>query len=80
MDTEPTTPGGPRRLDDVQLVDTLMEEHYRGEWSLYARPGHIPGASNLPAVSLFGDLGRYLPEHGTRYTAADVIARILAAA
>ena len=21
-----------------------MAEHYRGDWALYARPGHIPGA------------------------------------
>ena len=46
---------------DIQLIDTMMEEHYRGEWALYSRPGHIPGASNVSALSLVGDTGRYLP-------------------
>ena len=47
--------------DNVHLIDTLMEEHYRGEWTLYGRPGHIPSASNISALSLFGEMGRYLP-------------------
>lgn len=48
-------------IDDpaVTLVDTLMPEHYRGEWSLYSRPGHIPGASNVSALTLFDEKGRF---------------------
>ena len=46
--------------------------------------GQTRGRSVEPGLVTAGDdlagLGRYMPEHGTRYTAADVIARILAAA
>jgi thiosulfate/3-mercaptopyruvate sulfurtransferase len=43
----------------VRLVDTLMPDHYRGEVALYARPGHIPGAVNVPALTLFDEKGRF---------------------
>lgn len=48
-------------IDDpsVYLVDTLMAEHYRGEWALYARPGHIPSATNVSALTLFDEQGRF---------------------
>ena len=46
--------------------------------------GQTRGRSVEPGLVTAGDdlagLDRYLPEQGTRYTAADVIARILAAA
>jgi len=46
--------------------------------------GQTRGRNVEPGLVTAGDdlagLGRYMPEHGTRYTAADVIARILAAA
>jgi len=46
--------------------------------------GQTRGRSAEPGLVTAGDdlasLGRYLPEHGTRFTAADVISRILAAA
>ena len=45
--------------DSVELIDALPEAHYRGEMSLYARPGHIPSASNVPALALVDDTGRY---------------------
>ena len=45
--------------ESVQLIDALPEAHYQGEMSLYGRPGHIPGASNVPALSLVDDTGRY---------------------
>lgn len=35
----------------VQLIDTLPEEFYRGEQAIYARPGHIPSAINLPGLN-----------------------------
>jgi thiosulfate/3-mercaptopyruvate sulfurtransferase len=51
-------------IDDsaVHLVDTMMAEHYRGDWALYARPGHIPGAMNVSALTLFDDKGRFRPD------------------
>jgi thiosulfate/3-mercaptopyruvate sulfurtransferase len=48
--------------DAVNLVDALPDIHYRGEWSMYARPGHIPGAVNTPVTSLFDDTGRFRPD------------------
>ena len=50
-------------IDDsaVSLIDTLPEAFYRGEQTLYARPGHIPGASNICAVDLLDESGRYRP-------------------
>ena len=45
----------------VNLIDALPEAHFRGEMSMYGRPGHIPGASNVPVFSLVDDAGRYRP-------------------
>ena len=51
-------------IDDgaVSLIDTMPEEYYSGEKSLYERPGHIPGASNANALNLFDESGRYRPD------------------
>lgn len=46
--------------DAVDLIDALPEGHYRGEWTMYDRPGHIQGASNVPITSLVDEAGRYL--------------------
>lgn len=48
-------------IDDeaVSLVDSLPAVHYRGEWTMYSRPGHIPGAINVPVTSLFDEAGRF---------------------
>ena len=48
-------------VDDksVNLIDSMTEQHYRGEWALYDRPGHITGASNVPATSLFDESGKF---------------------
>jgi thiosulfate/3-mercaptopyruvate sulfurtransferase len=43
----------------VSLVDSLPEIHYRGEWTMYERPGHIPGAVNVPVTSLFDENGSF---------------------
>jgi thiosulfate/3-mercaptopyruvate sulfurtransferase len=43
----------------VCLIDTLPEVYYRGEQTLYGRPGHIPGASNTSALELLDELGHY---------------------
>lgn len=45
--------------DAVHLIDTMPEEFYRGELSLYARPGHIVGASNFSGLNLLDESGRY---------------------
>lgn len=50
-------------IDDgaAALVDALPAESYRGERPLYARPGHIAGACNVPMGSLVDPgTGRYL--------------------
>ena len=45
----------------VSIIDALPEASYRGEMAMYDRPGHIPGASNIPAFALVDDSGHYLP-------------------
>jgi len=47
--------------ESVVLIDSLPPGHYRGEWTMYERPGHIQGASNVPTTSIVDDTGRYLP-------------------
>lgn len=46
----------------VILIDTLPIEYYRGEMSIYPRPGHIPGAFNINALSLLDKTGRFLKQ------------------
>jgi thiosulfate/3-mercaptopyruvate sulfurtransferase len=46
---------------DVCLIDVMPEAHYRGEMSMYGRPGHIPGATNTPVMALIDESGRYRP-------------------
>jgi thiosulfate/3-mercaptopyruvate sulfurtransferase len=50
-------------VDDgaVCLIDTMPEEYYRGEQTLYSRAGHIPGASNTSVLGLTDESGRYRP-------------------
>ena len=45
----------------VSIIDALPEASYRGEMAMYDRPGHIPGASNIPALSLLDESSRYRP-------------------
>lgn len=45
----------------VNLIDALPEASYRGEMTMYARAGHIPGASNIPASALHDESGHYRP-------------------
>jgi len=45
--------------ETVNLIDSLPAPHYRGEWAMYDRPGHITGASNAPVTSLFDESGRF---------------------
>jgi thiosulfate/3-mercaptopyruvate sulfurtransferase len=49
------------------LVDALQPEVFRGERQDYARPGHIPGAHNVPFADLVDpDTHRYLPPEELR--------------
>jgi thiosulfate/3-mercaptopyruvate sulfurtransferase len=45
--------------DSVHLVDTLPEAHYRGDFAMYARPGHIPTAINVSVSELADESGHY---------------------
>ncbi len=45
--------------DAVHLIDAMPEAHFRGEMVMYGRPGHIPGADNISAMTLIDDSGRY---------------------
>lgn len=51
-------------IDDtaVQLVDALPPDLYRGDATIYPRPGHIPGALNVPGTDLLDGSGRYRPQ------------------
>ncbi len=45
----------------VQIIDALPEASFRGEMAMYGRPGHIPGAVNIPALALLDESGHYRP-------------------
>ena len=47
--------------DSVNIIDALSEPVYRGDVTMYARPGHITSASNLPMSSLMDDAGHFRP-------------------
>ena len=47
--------------DAVTIVDALNEASFQGKASFYARPGHIPGAVNIPEPSLVDESGRFRP-------------------
>ncbi|CAN5376429.1 3-mercaptopyruvate sulfurtransferase [soil metagenome] len=58
---------------DITLVDTLTPASYDGSSPMYARPGHITGAINLPVFDLYDTDGRFLPddEIARRHAAVD---------
>lgn len=43
----------------VNLIDTMPDVYYRGELSLYTRPGHIKGAVNISGIDLLDKRGCY---------------------
>ena len=45
----------------VDIVDALPEAHFMGQFSLYSRPGHIPGATNIPSSILIDESGLFQP-------------------
>lgn len=48
--------------DGTCLIDSLTPQMYSGEVQMYARPGHIPGATNTPAFDLIDQAtGRFRP-------------------
>lgn len=47
--------------DAIRLIDALPAMHYRGEWTMYGQPGHIPSAINAPVTSLVDEAGRFRP-------------------
>ncbi len=47
----------------VLLIDTLPAESFRGEITMYDRPGHIPGAVNICGMDFIDEAGRFLA-HG----------------
>jgi thiosulfate/3-mercaptopyruvate sulfurtransferase len=53
-------------IDDnsVHIIDVLPAPHYRGEMAMYARPGHITGATNIPVMALTDESGRLRPPDG----------------
>lgn len=63
----------------VCLIDSLDPAQFRGERHTYGRPGHIPGATNTPALDLLDEGGRFRPldELAGRYP-ADRDARTIA--
>ena len=47
--------------DSVSIIDAMPEAHYRGAMRMYARPGHIMSATNVPVMSLIDETSRYRP-------------------
>lgn len=45
--------------NDIDIIDTMPGEFYRGEQAMYARPGHITGASNISGLDLLDEQGFY---------------------
>lgn len=48
--------------ETVVIIDTLPEEFYRGEMSIYPRAGHIKGAVNIDGLSLLDKKGHLLSQ------------------
>lgn len=44
----------------IQIVDARTENYYSGSDTSYTRPGHIPGATNIPFTSLTSDSLPYM--------------------
>jgi thiosulfate/3-mercaptopyruvate sulfurtransferase len=45
--------------EDVHLIDSLPAPVYQGQMSMYARPGHITSARNIPVLDLLDQSGRF---------------------
>ena len=47
--------------NQVDLYDAMPAPHYLGQFSMYARPGHILSAVSLPTTELIDEAGLYKP-------------------
>lgn len=47
--------------DAVWIIDAMPEASFKGQMNMYGRPGHIPGATNIPHLSLLDESGRFRP-------------------
>lgn len=47
---------------DVKLIDAMPAAHYRGDYTMYHRAGHIPTASSVPSPALMSESGRFKTE------------------
>jgi thiosulfate/3-mercaptopyruvate sulfurtransferase len=47
--------------EDIQLVDAMPAAHFRGEMTMYDRPGHIAGARNMPSTLLLDESRQFRP-------------------
>lgn len=53
--------------DRTTIVDALTPKEYRGELAFYGRPGHVPGAVNVPARYIVDrDTQRFRPRDELR--------------
>lgn len=43
----------------VDIIDALPVAHYQGKFAMYARPGHITSATNMPTSDLYDESGFY---------------------
>ena len=47
--------------ENITIVDSLPPAHYRGDFVMYARKGHITSAINLPSSNFVDESGQFLP-------------------
>ena len=47
--------------ESVTLVDSLSPGHYKGDFALYSRAGHITSAINLPSSDFVDEFGFFRP-------------------
>lgn len=52
--------------DRTQLIDALPPIFYRGEASMYARPGHIPSAINVSGSDMVDEHGYFRSDEDLR--------------
>ena len=43
----------------VNIIDAMPVAHYQGKFAMYARPGHITNAINMPTSDLYDESGFY---------------------
>ena len=45
--------------ENVSIIDALPDAHFKGDFGLYDRPGHILGATNMPSSDHLDESGQY---------------------